>query len=67
MVETLQSSFEVSCHIRMNLVILLVPFYGDANINFPLPVVCDCVILLEGKNKVFSMLFPNVFHSKIVA
>ena len=46
----MQRSFDVAWNIEMHLVVLVVPIEGDVNIKFSLPVMCDCVILLEGRN-----------------
>ena len=66
MVEALESGFDISWHRYMYLVFLVVPIYGDSGVNVSLPVTSYCVIFLEVRDEMFSVLFSDIFHAEVI-
>ena len=66
MVEAFESSFNVARHGDITSVVGVVPFEGEATVEFDLPVGGDCVLLTEDGCQMLGMFAANIFDCKVV-
>ena len=64
--KTCEGLLAIPRHQEMHLPCLVVPIYCDSRVFGALPVVCDFVMLAEDAQQVFSILFANIFNTKII-
>jgi hypothetical protein len=64
--ELMKSCSNIVRHRKVNILLGVVPFYGEATIKFTFPVGGDFVKILKGFDEVVGIVLANVLDAKVV-